>query len=718
MIRSFYASAWAVLLVFLLPPAAFGGESSQVRKAEFLEEQQLAFIRPGLVFDIEQAWVETDGTVKYRFKVTDPKGAPLDREGIFTPGTLSVSSLIANIPEGDTLYRSYVTRTQTSPEGASAVQAATDSGGSFQKLRDGLYLYTFGAKLPSGYAAGTTHTVAAWASRDLSEFELGTDLDADTFDWVPSGADVTVVRNVVNDQKCNQCHGSLVAHGSRTEVAVCVICHTPQSTDPDTGNTVDMTTMAHKIHMGELLPSVEAGTPYQIIGFGRSVHDYSSVVYPADVRNCQTCHIEEVEDAARATARVERRSGVRIGTADMQGRGRTGTPRPGISASVAARNLTLTSNQHLLRPSRRACGSCHDNVNFATGENHAGLPQISDTQCSRCHTAEGELEFDLSIKGAHTIPRFSKELEGINFELFGVTNGSPGQTPTVEFSITTDAGSPVSPNQMTRLALVLAGAKGAVADFGQVFSENVTAASGQGGRYLYTFQNKLPEDASGAWAVGIEGYRDAVILAGTLQERSARDAGENKTLAFSTTGGGPVPRRQVVAQAKCNACHFSLDLHGSNRNSVDQCVLCHNPATTDVARRPADQGPAESVNFKEMIHRIHSGDSLSRELTIFGFGATPHNYNEVRYPRERTDCAACHVDGSELLPLAGELASTVDPRGFLNPAPPVTGACLSCHDTLSTAAHADLTISPIYGESCDVCHGQGSAFAVDKSHAR
>ena len=718
MIRYCCTAVWTALLLLLLPLPFFAAESEQARKAEFLDEQQLAFIRPGLVFDIELAWVEDDGTVKYRFKVTDPKGAPLDREGIFTPGTISVSSLIANIPEGDTLYRSYATRTQTSPSGASAEQAVADSGGSFQKLEDGLYLYTFGTKLPSGYAAATTHTVAAWASRDLSEFELGADLDADTFDWTPSGADVTVVRNVVTDQKCNQCHGSLVAHGSRTEVAVCVVCHTPQSTDPDSGNTVDMTTMVHKIHMGELLPSVEAGMPYQIIGFRQSIHDYSSVVYPADVRNCQTCHIEEVQDAALTIARVERQSGVRIGTTDVRGRARTGTPRPRTSASVVARNLTLTANQHLLRPSRRACGSCHDNVNFATGANHAGLPQVSDTQCARCHTAEGELEFDLSIKGAHTIPRFSKELEGINFELVDVTNAVPGQSPTVEFGITTDAGSPVSPSEMTRLGLVLAGANGAAADFSQVISENATTASGQGGRYLYTFQSTLPENASGAWAVGIEGYRNAVILPGTLQERSVRDAGENKTLAFSATGGVPLTRRKVVSQAKCNSCHFSLDFHGSSRNSVDQCVLCHNPATTDVGRRPADEGPAESVNFKEMIHRIHNGESLSRELTIFGFGATPHNYNEVRYPRERTDCAACHVDGSELLPLAGELASTVDPRGFFNPAPPVSGACLSCHDTLSTAAHADLTISPIYGESCDVCHGQGSAFAVDKSHAR
>ncbi len=42
--------------------------------------------------------------------------------------------------------------------------------------------------------------------------------------------------------------------------------------------------------MGSSLPSVQAGTPYQIVGFQNSVNDWSTVVYPADIRRCQTCH--------------------------------------------------------------------------------------------------------------------------------------------------------------------------------------------------------------------------------------------------------------------------------------------------------------------------------------------------------------------------------------------------------------------------------------------
>ncbi len=68
----------------------------------------------------------------------------------------------------------------------------------------------------------------------------------------------------------------------------------PQTIDPDTGNTVDMPVMTHKIHMGEDLPSVKAGKPYQIIGNSQSVYDYSTVAFPVNqdvpAGRCEFCH--------------------------------------------------------------------------------------------------------------------------------------------------------------------------------------------------------------------------------------------------------------------------------------------------------------------------------------------------------------------------------------------------------------------------------------------
>ena len=679
-------------------------------KAFYLSEKEQSFIRPGLDFQITSATVAADGAVTYTFTLKDARGAPLDQDGVLTPGVISVSSVLARIPAGATTYLAYTTRNVSSTiTGQSAQQATSDSGGTYANLGDGEYSYTFRTKLPADADRSATHTIAAYVRRDLTEFDLGNNDVSDTFDFVPDNSRPPDVTLSVTDAKCNACHGDLTLHGRRKGVALCVTCHNPGSTDPDTVNTVDMAVMVHKIHMGSSLPSVGAGEPYRIIGNQNSVHDYSDVVFPADVRNCQTCHVEDVGSPS-ASLRKE--------TAPM--RSRSGEPkatRANLAERVVAQAGAPDANRHLLNPNRRACGACHDDVNFATGANHAGgLPQPNDNQCGRCHNPVGELPFDVSIEGAHMIERFAPGLPGTNFEILNVSNTAPGQKPIVTFSIKNDAGNAVEPGAMARLFLVMAAAHGA--DFASFISENATSATGSGGVYHYTFNSAIPDGADGTWAVGLEGYQNAVLLAGTVQERTVRDAGENVVSYFSVGGGPADPRRQVVSTTKCNGCHFALNFHGDNRNSVEQCVLCHNPKTTDVGRRPADQGAPESVNFKELIHRIHAGEEQTRDLTIFGFGGTPHNYNEVVFPRPLADCESCHEPGTQSLPLQANLLATMDPRGLFNPSPPVTAACTTCHTSLSAAAHADLNTSAGYGESCDVCHGANAEFSVDRSHAQ
>src|SRR5262249_37819941 len=146
-----------------------------------------------------------------------------------------------------------------------------------------------------------------------------------------------------------------------------------------------------KIHMGSSLPSVKAGKPYQIIGFNGAVSDWSTVVYPADVRRCETCH----------------------------------------SAKTGATDYTA----YLTRPTSATCGAWHDDVNFATGQNHPGGPQFNDNQCAICHIPQGELEFDASIKGAHVVPVDSQTLSGLAVEITKVANGTAGNRPMVTFTV-------------------------------------------------------------------------------------------------------------------------------------------------------------------------------------------------------------------------------------------------------------------------------------------
>lgn len=636
----------------------------------YLTTQQILFIRPGLDLEVLEVDIAPDGTVAVDFMITDDKGLPLDIDGIFTPGEVSASFVLARIPEGETHYVAYTTRTQTSPiTGESAIQPTADSGGTFTKLSDGQYRYTFNTKLPADFDADATHSIGIYAERDLSEFDLGEQVDNEVVDFVPSGGELPAIHDVVSTESCNQCHDPLAVHGGvRQDVELCVLCHYEGVIDPDTGNSVDMKVMIHKIHRGENLPSVEAGMPYQIIGFRQSVHDYSDVVFPQDIRNCDTCH------------------------------------RP-------------PAEQHeawLLRPTRATCGSCHDDVNFATGENHPGGPTISDNFCSLCHFPEGELEFDSSIMGAHTVPSQSSQLPGINIEILDVQNTNPGDNPTVFFTLTNDAGETLLPSDLSNLNLAMAGP---TTDYSFLSRENAQDASiPLDGGFTYTFEEPLPGDAVGTFAVSAEARRNILLNEGTTEEFSQREAAENPVFYFGVTDLEPAPRRMVVSEANCEMCHNQLSLHGDQRNNPEYCVFCHHPAADDAARRPLEEFPARTIDFKFLVHRIHRGEDLEREFTVFGFGGTPHDYTEVLYPGDLRNCAKCHVDQTFQVPSAGILP-TVAAREFFSPIPPNSAACLGCHDDVASAAHAFLQIAP-FGEACGVCHSQDAEFSVTRVHAR
>ncbi|MCS7024230.1 MAG: OmcA/MtrC family decaheme c-type cytochrome [Bryobacteraceae bacterium] len=658
-------------------------------KAYYTDEKTLNFVRPGLAVRILSVDVAPDGTVRARVRFTDPRGVPLDREGIQTPGVISASFILARIPRDQSQYVAYTTRVQTSSiTGRSATQAATDTGGRWERVGDGEYIYTFGTRLPAGYDRSVTHTVGVYANRNLNEFEFGISLADAVFHWVPDGSSRPAPRDVIRTKSCQRCHvDNFAFHGTtgRISMEVCVLCHTPQTIDPDTGNSVDMVEMTHKIHMGANLPSVRAGGKYQLIGFGNTVWDYSEVVFPTDVRNCNVCHETDT------------------------------------GATQASRALTA--------PTRVACGSCHDNVDFATGRGHVNLPQPNDSQCARCHIPAGELEFDASIVGSHTLPYNSKMLTGFDWEILRVEDGVAGRRPTITFKIQDKDGNPLTPAQFNRIFAVLAGPttdysmKFAGATTSGYVGEDLSRATGSGGIYTYTFQTMIPANARGTYSISLEGRRVETIYAGTQKQQTVQYGPKRNAIVFFSVDGSPVTaRRKIVTIEKCNACHVRLSLHGENRvDTIEHCVVCHNPVETDVARRPAAAGKPQSVDFRQMIHNIHGGKWIKtsfgvEDYIIYGFGGRPYNYSNVVYPGRLASCDACHVNNSQNLPLPQTAMKVTNPRGLIDPVGPQAASCLSCHQSLDAASHALVNTSAL-GESCGACHGANSEFSVRKVHA-
>jgi len=656
------------------PPDTPGAPVFQPNQIEaYLGDDGLAYIRPGVKLIILSVTnVEPGKKPEVEIRLTDQFDQPLDRLGKVTPGPIAPAFVLGQWNADSRYYHSLTTRTRNG-----VTTPWVDTGGSWTDFELGHSKYTFATIMPANLDATATLTLGGYAKRTLLDI-LGKDYFADNVfkDFRPDSGEAAPVWNVTTvAAACNRCHDPLAQHGgNRREVKLCMMCHTVENTvDPASGNTYNGKVFFHKIHMGSSLPSVKAGTPYIAGG------DFSTVVFPQDIRNCTTCHDPNAREA----------------------------------------DIWYT------RPSRDVCGSCHDDVNFATGENHPGGIQTSDSGCKACHQSSGG-EFDGSIQGAHTIPAKSKQLKGLTATIAGIDNVGPGKKPTVTFAIKNDDGTPVDGTKVRTFSPILAGP---TSNYSTFWRENGLASGSTPGTFdaaagttSYSFTHALPEDATGTWTMAADISRNAGLKRGDGNpDITVREVAFNPVKSFVVTGPLTM-RRTAVAVANCNVCHDTLALHGGNRRNPEECVICHNPTNSDVAGRPASAGAPESISFQRHIHRIHTGENLTQEWSIYGGSGTATNFNEVRFPGDRRNCRKCHLAGAYTLPLQTGIASVDTPRDYFSPQGPATAACLGCHDNRDAAAHAWLNTTTFGGtttsEACATCHGRGKDWDVEKKHAR
>ncbi len=670
------------------PPASTSPAPAQTSRytpsqlEAYLSDDGIAYIRPGFHIKVNSLTIGADRKPVVDLSFTDDLNQPLDRLGQTTPGALSLSFTMAWYNPATRQYTSYIARTATAAPpskqvGTTATQAATDSGGKFADLETGHATYTFGLVLPAGFDQTKTHTLGIYATRNLTA-QIAKNYYANVeYDFRPDGKTVTDKWDKINQAaSCNNCHDPLSAHGgARQDVKLCVQCHQPQTTDPDTGNTVDFKVMIHKIHDASNLPSVVAGTPYQIIGFGQSVNDFSTVVFPQNILNCANCH-EGTNPSAKPTQ----------------------------------------STVYLTNPSRAACGSCHDDVNWTTGANHPAGPQADDSACATCHVPDSGEEFDASVKGAHVVPLKSKQLKGLKVTIVSVTNAAPGKKATIVYKVTNNDGTAVDPTKLSTFSPIQAGPTSNYSFQKRDNALTTSAFDATTGNTTYTFVDALPADASGTFAFTLDIRRTVALKrADGKADISVRESVVNPVKYVAITAGAtPTPRRTVVALNQCNTCHDALSLHGGQRNTTEECVMCHNPGATAVVTAG---GANEGISFQRLIHRIHTGENLTQSFTI---GTS--NFNDVRFPGDTRNCAKCHAGTSYTLPLPTGIAVVQTPRDYFSPQGPGTAACLGCHDNQDAAAHAYLNTTNFGGtataEACATCHGTGKDWAVDKVHAR
>jgi len=331
------------------------------------------------------ATADANGVARVNFNVEDAAGDPV--VGIAS-ANFSIAKLVPPAAgESFNKWVSYKYQTETvsgntfpMPDGFQAEQAYRESNGTFTDNGDGSYSYTFATNLanvtkpvsltPVTYDRSLTHRIAI-----MMGGHSGPTDDA-WIDFVPDGSPVTETRDIIDTTSCQGCHGEFQFHGhggDRLHVQVCVTCHNPDNLDAQSGETLDMKVMVHKIHAGQELASIEEAVAtsgyadnvwqltdadradfYAIWGYRTTKHTWWKVGYPAVIENCTKCH---------------------------QGSG-----------------VDKDNWQNV--PSGQACGSCHDTVNPNTGVNHAGGPQ-TDANCNTCHQPSGDFTVAYSVDGAH-----------------------------------------------------------------------------------------------------------------------------------------------------------------------------------------------------------------------------------------------------------------------------------------------------------------------------
>lgn len=701
--------------------------------------------------------------VTVTFEVSDRSGLPVSG---LTGFEFGLAKLVT--PAGAPPYwQSYINRAGPGSRPTSVLWATTERG-AVTEIEEGVYEYTFAVDLEdAGVLLPAINTPAALAvlpNVDVSyepdqphRLSVASTSSASRFnavvDFVPADLPALLpdlVNQVATNESCGACHGSSAdrsslafpnLHGNtRFDVNFCVTCHNPnmydgyQSTD-DAWVDLDLVTMVHKLHS-------DSGDYFA------SSRDYGHVHYPQPVSNCLTCH-----DNNRM-------------------------PKPaGRSAADA-----VAFQQ---RPSDEACGTCHE-ITFVAGTfNHNFGGQPAEV-CMLCHGPDGFVSVDQFHISPSSTPNNPLQPEGFvqfEYQIASVTVNELDQ-PIVTFRLLAD-GEPVDLQNLPAgigLGNMRFYASWSVPHPGAFDANGPAIAAPQdfnnlvdtlpvapgGGRQWWELDVNLgvrswdqpqsignlsafvgtltpADDGYFVTAPGITATPFAFPPDATLMAIGIEGRPQSQGVSIDTSariGYAGAPRRQVVAEDNCLACHETLAFHGGSRvNGPNYCLTCHNPETSSsnvfagvipVGLNGAGMNISGQLpmNLKDLVHGLHAGKpvggapirtvpfSFIRGTVAGGSGQGPYDFSDIGYPAALADCETCHLPGTYALPItANALWTVVDGLPGATPAAPhnpglatrmaPTGAsCFGCHNSPTVKAHIDLNTSP-GGEACAVCHGPG-----------
>ena len=232
--------------------------------------------------------------------------------------------------------------------------------------------------IPSGITGSGTAFLEGRPRVDLGDGLVSLAVAGDGLAFPITDAAAVERRQVVNIDKCNDCHKNLALHGDNRSgnTELCATCHNANATDINrrvAGSdcdielgledvSIDLKRMVHRIHAGNV----------GVCGYNNSAHDYDGVVYPGRLNNCEGCHRDDtfypVDPAAVLGSTVD-----------------AGPDRSSLLDDVA------------ISPNSAVCSSCHmsdlarnhmvqNGGDFNAGKDETGaLISTGNETCQLCH---------------------------------------------------------------------------------------------------------------------------------------------------------------------------------------------------------------------------------------------------------------------------------------------------------------------------------------------
>jgi len=653
------------------------------------------------------------------------------------PGTENVATNLVGNADGT--YQYTFARDITGPMQTKMTAWFADAANAASVYKKADVMGANGALLD--YVPALTHRLVIQLSGSVNSVALKNPINV-VYDFIPATGQVVAAadsqREIVATAKCNECHdqiGVTTPHGGRIDTRYCVACHTDQrkaGRTPSTsiagafsGSTYvadgqvsgDFTTMIHKVHMGNRL--TKANYDYAGVLFNK-------IVYTQEVTNCTKCHDNSATSSAKTT----------------QG------------------------DNWKQAPSIVACGSCHDNVNFATGAGHGGGWPAVDQDCATCHKTSGISDIAIAHAGVNKTPHnltVPAGLTNFTYDVKTVTVNASNQ-PVVTFRILKQ-----TPPEATATAVVFDGtasnslvgftgnpsflvayaaAQDGIAtpvDFNNLGRANGQPASVTIGSLLSTLGTP---DASGYYTVALTtaafpaGAKLRTIALQGYYTQVAPAAARHTLSSVKAVSGED--RRAIVEAAKCSNCHEVFEGHGGNRNIGKEtvgntlvCAVCHNPTIVTSGRGMTDAAlqaypftaanlatltswgvdrlavngalafPQVSNNLKDMIHGIHAGKARSTNPFRIARDRTPAAVNlingaDITFVGILNNCQTCHKAGTYSTVPANTLATRDEADNGVF----LNGVSRTTADAkaaLATTNATDLMTTP-FTAACASCH--------------